>query len=621
MQLTRIQTLQAFRGFPVFLSTFLILFATLFASLFVSVEELQAKEHKKASASLSSHFPYPAALRPQVEFWKHVFTTSKYTVTLHDTVHMKVYKVLNFQPLYETYSEDTQTRSRLRNERIKREVKKIRARLLKLHKSGKNAQLTAEEQRIRDLYSDIKNPKKFLHAAQKDRIRSQTGIGEKFRRGIQISGRYTQEMEAIFRRAGLPLELTRMPLIESTFDITAYSKVGAAGVWQFMPSTGRLFMRVDRLLDERRDPILATRAAAKLLKSNYDRLGTWPLAITAYNHGPAGIANAVKAVGTTDIARIIRSYKGRSFGFASRNFYPEFLAAVEIEKNHKTYFGDLRRNAPFQYDEIYLTSYLPLRVAAQCANIPSSQLIALNPAFGNQIRNSKRYIPSGYRLRIPDGTAPRFKQQYAALPAAQRPQKQPSLYATHRVRRGQNLAVIAKRYGTSVKTLKRLNRIRRANHIRIGQRLRVPSRNGSVQVASQVASAPTAKKTVHPSTLKLTPTVTSQKQIPKHIQQSQPKLINHTVRRGQTLAAIAGRYRTTVSTLKKLNNIKRANRIRSGQKLRVPATYATHKVRRGQTLAAIAQRYGTTVTALKRINRIKNTRLIQIGQTLRVPLS
>ena len=351
MQLTNIRILRVFRislvlrGFSILLGSFLIL--TLLTSLFVKVEELHAKEQKRVSTSLSSHFPYPAALRPQVEFWKHVFTTSKYKVTLHDTVHMRVYKVLNFQPLYETYSKDERTRSRLRKKRIEREVKKIRASLLKLHKSGKSVPLTADEQRIWDLYSDIKNPRKFLHAAQKDRIRSQTGIGEKFRSGIQISGRYAKEMEAIFRRAGLPLELTRLPLIESTFDVTAYSKVGAAGIWQFMPSTGRMFMRVDRLIDERRDPLLATQAAAKLLKANYAQLGTWPLAITAYNHGPAGIARAVKSVGTTDIARIIRSYKSRSFGFASRNFYPEFLAAVEIEKNHKTYFGDLRRDAPF----------------------------------------------------------------------------------------------------------------------------------------------------------------------------------------------------------------------------------------------------------------------------------
>lgn len=615
MQLANIRMLQLFRFCAVFMRTFLILFTTLFASLFVNLDELQAKEQKNLPASLSSHFPYPTALRPQVEFWKQVFTTSKYTVLLHDTVHMKVYQVLNFQPLYKTYSGDNETLSRLRKERIERETAKIRASLLKLHRSGKSRRLTADEKRIWDLYSDIDNPKKFLHAAAQDRIRSQTGIGEKFRQGIQISGRYMHEMESIFRRAGLPPELTRMPLIESTFDITAYSKVGAAGVWQFMPSTGRQFMRVDSLIDERRDPLLATYAAAKFLKSNYAQLGTWPLAITAYNHGPGGMANAVKTVGSTDIARIIRSYKGRSFGFASRNFYPEFLAAVEIEKNYAHYFSGLRRDAPFQYDEVHLSSDIPLQAAARCANIPASKLIALNPAFGDQVRNSRRYIPSGYQLRIPDATAPHFKRQYAALPAAERPHKQPSLYATHTVRRGQSLAAIAHRYGTSVNTLKRLNRIRRTSHIGVGQRLRVPSRNGSVQLAVASQPTPTPKKTLKAEKKAMSPKATSK------TPPSNTKLTTHTVRRGQTLTAIAQRYRTTVPTLKKLNQIKRADLIRSGQKLHVPATYVTHQVRRGQTLAAIAQRYGTTVMALKLLNQIKNTQFLQIGQTLRVPMS
>ena len=297
MQLAKIRILQVFismfcRVFSrEFLSTFSGALPIILLVLLTGPEELHAKPH--ASVGSSHPFPYPPALKPQVEFWKHVFTTSKYTVTLHDTVHMKIYKVLDFQPLHDTYANDPQTISRLKKERINREIKNIRASLHKLHRSG-NGRLSAEEQRIRKLFSDIKESKKFLRAAEADRIRSQTGIGEKFRQGLQISGRYIDEMEAVFRRAGLPLELTRLPLIESSFNLKAYSKVGAAGVWQFMRSTGRLFMRVDHLLDERRDPLLSTHAAAKLLKSNYEKLGTWPLAITAYNHGPAGMANAVR---------------------------------------------------------------------------------------------------------------------------------------------------------------------------------------------------------------------------------------------------------------------------------------------------------------------------------------
>ena len=288
------------------------------------------------------------------------------------------------------------------------------------------------------------------------------------------------------------------------------------------------------------------------------------------------------------------------------------MAALEVEKNAKDYFGAIRRDAPFQYDEVYLTSYLPLSAAARCANISPAQLVALNPAFGDRIRSGKLYIPSGYRLRIPNGREPGFRTQYASLSPNQRPPRQRSLYAYHTVRRGQNLALIAKRYGTSVNALKRLNRIRNANRIRVGQRLRVTSRDGT----AYLAAAPTVQPAVSQKAVKKTVQASA-----KTSTRSRQKLTTHTVRRGQTLATIAKRYRTSVATLKELNGIKRANLIRSGQKLQVPTSYATHKVRRGQTLAAIAQRYGTTVTALKRLNGIRNVKLLRIGQTLRVPLS
>src|SRR5262245_20063059 len=135
-------------------------------------------------------------------------------------------------------------------------------------------------------------------------------------------------METIFEREGLPVALTRLPLVESCFNVRAYSKVGAAGIWQFMPSTGRYYLRIDNAVDERRDPVTATVAAATHLKGNYEVLHSWPLAITAYNYCRAGMANAVSTVGSSDIVDIIQHYHGPAFKFASRNFYAEFLAAL-----------------------------------------------------------------------------------------------------------------------------------------------------------------------------------------------------------------------------------------------------------------------------------------------------
>src|SRR5207237_2254993 len=126
--------------------------------------------------------------------------------------------------------------------------------------------------------------------------------------------------------------LPRLPLSESCFNLHAYPKVGAAGIWQFMPATGRHFMRVDNLVDERRDPIASTRAAAQFLDRVHDMLGSWPLAITAYNHGPDGMARAVDEVGSSDIGRIVREYQGRAFGFASRNFYAELLDSLAVDR-------------------------------------------------------------------------------------------------------------------------------------------------------------------------------------------------------------------------------------------------------------------------------------------------
>src|SRR4029453_14806897 len=155
----------------------------------------------------------------------------------------------------------------------------------------------------------------------KDELRFQLGQRDKFRDGLVRSGAYEEQMRAVFRENGLPDGLALLPHVESSFNVRAYSKYGAAGVWQFMRGTGRRFMKVDYVIDERLDPITSTRAAARLLRENYGILGSWPLALTAYNHGAAGMNGAVEKVGTSRIEVIIARYDSPSFGFASRNFY------------------------------------------------------------------------------------------------------------------------------------------------------------------------------------------------------------------------------------------------------------------------------------------------------------
>jgi len=224
-------------------------------------------------------------------------------------------------------------------------------------------------------------------------------------------------MEEVFRREGLPIELTRLPLVESCFDIEAYSKVGAAGIWQFMPSTGRSYMAIGGVVDERRDPLRATRGAALHLKENYESLGTWPLAITAYNHGRAGMHRAVRETGTNDIGHIVKRYKGPLFGFASRNFYAEFLAALAVERNYKDYFGEITFDAPFASDEIQLSEALAGPAAAKCADLSPEELASLNPAVDSAVFRGAGNIPRGYLLRVPPGSAGAFQQRLAQIAA------------------------------------------------------------------------------------------------------------------------------------------------------------------------------------------------------------
>ena len=575
--------------------------ALLFVVLFVGVGSGPALGTADTQASpASAPLPYPPALQPQVEFWTRIFGTySEYQVVIHDAVYLdKVYAVLDFRPLLDKHSEAKVRK--LKAKRTKQELRKIRAALRKLHKHGaKGRTLSSRERKIRSLFRDVKERHKFRKAAAKGRLRAQSGIRERFQESLRLSGRYLPRMERIFRQKGLPVVLTRLPLIESSFNIEAYSKVGAAGIWQFMPATGRLFLTMNHVVDERLDPLIATRAAADLLKSNYDRLQTWPLAVTAYNHGPAGMARAVRKVGTRDIATIIRRYKSRTFGFASRNFYVELLAAIEVEKNSATYFGPLKRDPLLRYDEVELTHFVSLKNLARAADTSPEGLLALNPSFRRLIRDGQLHVPRGHRLRIPAGGRKDFTRRYAALSPKAKADRQVAAFDFHRVRRGQTLGGIARRYGTSIRNLQRLNGLRSAHLIRVGQRLRVPLRGKGRRPAAR--SARVARAASQDGT--------------------------HIVRPGESLGKIARRYKTTVAALQQLNGIKNAALIPVGKKLRISAKpsgkakaqYVKHRVRPGQTLGSIARYYGTKVSILKRLNGVKNVKRLQIGQVLRIP--
>jgi membrane-bound lytic murein transglycosylase D len=472
-------------------------------------------------------FPRAPELVPRIQFWAKIF--SRYgaqQIVVHDSKYVdKIYTIL------EVGSEDRKERAEAGNA----EKKRIRAILYHLDTyRGDPAKLGTNEARIFRLYADVKDPRKFREAA--GRVRWQAGLRERFSKGIRVSRRFMPEMERIFRAEGLPVELTRLPMIESCFDITAYSHKGAAGVWQFMPRTGRIFgLRIDGLIDERRDPIHAARAAARYLANAHAELGNWPLAITAYNHGPAGIARAVRAVGSDDIADLIARYQGRAFGFAGKNFYPEFLAALDIDRSPETYYGTLAYDQPIPTDDVRLPHALDLDVAARAAAASADRVAFLNPALGSAIVRGRAAVPRGYQIRLPAGTKVGFERNVAALSPRQRSRVAQS--GTHRVRRGQTLSQIARRYGVSVTALKQQNGIRNANLVRSGQLIKIPKGSGGGNGFRRGTSL---------------------------------SYVTHRVRRGQTLSHIARRYGTSVSALKRRNGIRDSRKLRAGQRIKVP---------------------------------------------------
>ena len=194
-----------------------------------------------------------------------------------------------------------------------------------------------------------------------NRIHVQRGIKERFRAGVIRSGRYLPYFEEVLESEGVPPILALLPLVESSYENAAYSRAGAAGIWQFTRATGRLYMRVARGRDDRLNPAIATRSAAKLLRGNYEQLQSWPLAITAYNHGRGGMLRARRLHGS-DMAEIIRKYRARTFKYASKNFYPEFLAAIRVYQDYERYFGPLTLDQPldFSYPAVRIMARAPI---------------------------------------------------------------------------------------------------------------------------------------------------------------------------------------------------------------------------------------------------------------------
>ena len=420
----------------------------------------------------AENFPRPAELQRDVDFWVRVYTEiNTRSGFIHDAHNLSI--------VYETIPVKGSRRAN------KRKIKKAKARyaiILKRLAAGKRTNLSTEEQRVLDLWNNHASGERLRQAAKS--LRFQLGQSNRFREGLIRSGEWRQYIDQTLKDMQMPPELAALPHVESSFNPEAYSRVGAAGIWQFIRSTGKRYMQIDYIVDERMDPFTSTLAAAKLLRHNYSVTNSWPLALTAYNHGVASMRRAINKLGTTDITTIVRNYKGRAFGFASRNFYVAFLAALEIDKNPEKYFGTLKKTKPFNYETVETKDYLTAGSVAKSFNVGVNTLKRHNRSLLQPVWSAAKRIPKGFKLRVPrdliNGSA---QELLAAIPAEERFDKQtPDLF--HKVVRGDTISGIAARYGYRISEIKSLNGISNSHYIRVGQTLRLPVKEGVMIAAT-----------------------------------------------------------------------------------------------------------------------------------------
>lgn len=456
---------------------------------------------------------------------------------------------------------------------------------------------------------------------------------------LGLSLYYMPIFEQALEQEGLPLELKYLPVIESALNPDAVSRVGATGLWQFMLSTAKgLGLEVNSLVDERRDPIRSSELAAKYLKQLYEIYGDWSLAIASYNCGPGNVNKALRrAGGGKQDFWDIYYYLPKE----TRGYVPAFIAANYVMTYHNDHnIGNALAKRPVLTDTIHITQRVHFDQISEVLGIPVEELRVLNPQYRRDeipgdIRPYALTLPSkqvySYIVSedsIVNHNSAKYARRTTAVPGGEISDSETQLVVKyHKVKRGETLSIIARRYGVSVSTLKKWNGLR-SSRLKTGQRLRI---NTYQRVAKkeepETVQEELAENKVEQPVEK--PNTTVQQSVDVDTKY-------HTVRRGETLGLIAERYGVTVSRLKDWNDL-RSNKIFVGQRLKVVSMVdkgeievegdadvqenaTTHKVRRGESLFSIAEDYGVTIDNLKEWNNLSGSS-IDAGQTLIVNAS
>jgi membrane-bound lytic murein transglycosylase D len=414
-----------------------------------------------------------------------------------------------------------------------------------------------------------------------------TGIERQFfQESYQRSGFYRPYILEALRKEGMPEELSWLPLIESGFKVRALSRARALGLWQFIPSTGYKFgLKRNSYVDERLDFIKATDAAIEYLKQLHSIFGDWATVLAAYNCGEGRVLKVIRTQNINYLDNFWDLYQ--RLPLETARYVPRFYATLHIIRNPEKYgFTDLATDPPLEFDTIEINRQAHLKGISKTTGIDLSELRVLNPELRYQILPAESYT-----LRVPIGSQEAITANLEAIPITQLPQRS---YVWHRVRRGESLSTIARRYRTSVGKIKHANNLR-SSMIRAGRKLKIPQRG---YVASR-------KRTVLPTAV--------------------PTSGVHHVHKGDSLWIIAKRYGTTVQKIRSLNDLS-TSRLYIGQSLKIPgfkpeplpdtSQLSTYAVQRGDSPFTIAQKHNMPLERLLRINRLTPRSKIFPGQKL-----
>jgi len=558
---------------------FIIITILLFAN---GTPPLSAAITKKAPVT-DQDFPTYPSIQPNVEFWIDIFTKySKSQGVIHDTKNLKI--------IYDVIRLDTSNtvRGNRKNKKAKKAVTQKYKKMLLQFSKGKTP-VSKTEKRVAALFAPKTKLSDFKNSAFT--IRCQTGLKKQFRDGLIRSGSVIDEFRRIFRFHGLPVDLVYLPCVESSYNFKAYSKFGASGIWQFTHSTGRRYMKIGYVVDERRDPYISTDAAARLLKKNHSELKEWPLAITAYNHGLSGMLRAQKSKGSYE--KIIKSHRSRSFKFASRNFYSEFLAARIVAKNHDKYFGRIIFQKPVSFTTIQTRGYLSMKELSKRLNITDKELQALNPSLRKPVFKGQKYIPKGFKLRLPETV--HISKTQAILASLYKKKQKPSRF--HRVQKGDTAGSIARTHSVRLHDLILSNGLNRRATIYIGQNLRIPAK-GEINTVKST----TEPRVVKPKKIK--EELTRKKQVQNNRTEDSKESMAKPLINGNKINP----YIVTTN-LKVLNSYSK-NNLRIG----------TIRVEAEETLGHYADWLAIPTKEIRALNRFQYGNPISIDQKIKIPL-